>query len=295
MQRRRRRVLDTSVAYVRGEENLAGWRPRSDSLILDHQWELEKLSLLQDVRRAHNLLSVVSKTFVLKCKVENFLSWKQSFSLFFMMDKEGSKKRSIIDPGEILEELHMTEFDSVSAMDINKIIIEIIKISKTYKVSHIPMHFLRLSSKRFMVLKAALEFVKDTVFLSVFQIAMHHCYHLGQFLLSVMFSWLVSQVEKTKHYLLLREKLESTLIMGQESLLSCVTEELSESPQPPDTDQEVSCSSEITTERQRELAAKVSHVYRVNTACQVWLNWIPACWIPQWIDARKGFLVEKNV
>lgn len=52
MQRRRRRVLDTSVAYVRGEENLAGWRPRSDSLILDHQWELEKLSLLQEVRES---------------------------------------------------------------------------------------------------------------------------------------------------------------------------------------------------------------------------------------------------
>ncbi|KAM6938937.1 kinesin-like protein KIF1A [Lycodopsis pacificus] len=111
MQRRRRRVLDTSVAYVRGEENLAGWRPRSDSLILDHQWELEKLSLLQDV-------------------------------------------------------------------------------------------------------------------------------------------------EKTKHYLLLREKLESTMLMGQESLQSCITEELSESPQPPEGDQEVSSSSEITTERQRELAAK---------------------------------------
>lgn len=43
-------MLDTSVAYVRGEENLAGWRPRSDSLILDHQWELEKLSLLQEVK-----------------------------------------------------------------------------------------------------------------------------------------------------------------------------------------------------------------------------------------------------
>ncbi|XP_074492647.1 kinesin-like protein KIF1A isoform X11 [Sebastes fasciatus] len=111
MQRRRRRVLDTSVAYVRGEENLAGWRPRSDSLILDHQWELEKLSLLQDV-------------------------------------------------------------------------------------------------------------------------------------------------EKTKHYLLLREKLESTMLMGQESLQTCVTDELSESPQPPEVDQEVSSSSEITTERQRELAAK---------------------------------------
>uniref|UniRef100_A0A672YTH4 plus-end-directed kinesin ATPase n=1 Tax=Sphaeramia orbicularis TaxID=375764 RepID=A0A672YTH4_9TELE len=111
MQRRRRRVLDTSVAYVRGEENLAGWRPRSDSLILDHQWELEKLSLLQDV-------------------------------------------------------------------------------------------------------------------------------------------------EKTKHYLLLREKLESTLLMGQEALQSCVTEELSESPQPQEVDQEATSSSEITTERQRELAAK---------------------------------------
>ncbi|XP_069007004.1 kinesin-like protein KIF1A isoform X13 [Embiotoca jacksoni] len=111
MQRRRRRVLDTSVAYVRGEENLAGWRPRSDSLILDHQWELEKLSLLQDV-------------------------------------------------------------------------------------------------------------------------------------------------EKTKHYLLLREKLESTLLMGQECLQSCVTEELSESPQPPEGDQDVGSGSEITTERQRELAAK---------------------------------------
>lgn len=73
----------------------------------------------------------------------------------------------------------------------------------------------------------------------------------------LMFSPLFSQVEKTKHYLLLREKLESTLLTGQESLLSCVTEELSESPQPPDPDQE--SSSEFTTERQRELAAKVSH------------------------------------
>ncbi|KAM9849066.1 kinesin-like protein KIF1A [Aulostomus maculatus] len=111
MQRRRRRVLDTSVAYVRGEENLAGWRPRSDSLILDHQWELEKLSLLQDV-------------------------------------------------------------------------------------------------------------------------------------------------EKTKHYLLLREKLESTLLMGQAAMQSCITEELSEFPRLSEVDQDVGSSSEITTERQRELAAK---------------------------------------
>uniref|UniRef100_A0A4W3H7X1 plus-end-directed kinesin ATPase n=1 Tax=Callorhinchus milii TaxID=7868 RepID=A0A4W3H7X1_CALMI len=50
MQRRRRKILDTSVAYVRGEENLAGWRPRGDSLILEHQWELEKLDLLHEVK-----------------------------------------------------------------------------------------------------------------------------------------------------------------------------------------------------------------------------------------------------
>lgn len=59
MQRRRRKVLDTSVAYVRGEENLAGWRPRGDSLILEHQWELEKLEQLHEVgtegQRSHRL------------------------------------------------------------------------------------------------------------------------------------------------------------------------------------------------------------------------------------------------
>ncbi|XP_047629936.1 kinesin-like protein KIF1A isoform X8 [Phacochoerus africanus] len=60
-QRRRRRVLDTSVAYVRGEENLAGWRPRSDSLILDHQWELEKLSLLQEVEKTRHYLLLREK------------------------------------------------------------------------------------------------------------------------------------------------------------------------------------------------------------------------------------------
>ncbi|XP_055966945.1 kinesin-like protein KIF1B isoform X8 [Sorex fumeus] len=56
MQRRRRKVLDTSVAYVRGEENLAGWRPRGDSLILEHQWELEKLELLHEVERTRHFL-----------------------------------------------------------------------------------------------------------------------------------------------------------------------------------------------------------------------------------------------
>lgn len=56
MQRRQRRVLDTSSTYVRGEENLDGWRPRGDSLIFDHQWELEKLTRLEEVGRIRHLL-----------------------------------------------------------------------------------------------------------------------------------------------------------------------------------------------------------------------------------------------
>uniref|UniRef100_A0A0N5C4F4 Kinesin-like protein unc-104 n=1 Tax=Strongyloides papillosus TaxID=174720 RepID=A0A0N5C4F4_STREA len=54
--RRQRRVLDTSSTYVRGEENLGNWRPRGDSLIFEHQWELEKLSRLQNVERVRLFL-----------------------------------------------------------------------------------------------------------------------------------------------------------------------------------------------------------------------------------------------
>ncbi|XP_073731480.1 kinesin-like protein KIF1B isoform X10 [Misgurnus anguillicaudatus] len=61
MQRRRRKILDTSVAYVRGEENLAGWRPRGDSLILEHQWELEKLEQLHEVEKTRHLLLLREK------------------------------------------------------------------------------------------------------------------------------------------------------------------------------------------------------------------------------------------
>ena len=52
VQRRQRRVLDTSSTYVRGEENLHGWRPRGDSLIFEHQWDLEKIQRLAEVRLA---------------------------------------------------------------------------------------------------------------------------------------------------------------------------------------------------------------------------------------------------
>nr|XP_042903494.1 kinesin-like protein unc-104 isoform X2 [Parasteatoda tepidariorum] len=61
VQRRQRRVLDTSSTYVRGEENLHGWRPRGDSLIFDHQWELEKMTRLEDVERVRHLLLLREK------------------------------------------------------------------------------------------------------------------------------------------------------------------------------------------------------------------------------------------
>ncbi len=54
--RRLGRVIDTSTSYVRGEEMLKGWRPRSDSLIFEHQWELEKLTRLQQVEKTKNFL-----------------------------------------------------------------------------------------------------------------------------------------------------------------------------------------------------------------------------------------------
>ncbi|XP_043239569.1 kinesin-like protein unc-104 isoform X3 [Amphibalanus amphitrite] len=59
--RRQRRVLDTSATYVRGEENLEGWRPRGDSLLFEHQWELEKLTRLQEVGRVRHLLMLREK------------------------------------------------------------------------------------------------------------------------------------------------------------------------------------------------------------------------------------------
>ncbi|KAH7644362.1 kinesin-like protein [Dermatophagoides farinae] len=67
VQRRQRRVLDTSTMYVRGQENLGGWQPRGDSLIFDHQWELEKLYRLEMVERCrHRLLIRTAKSTALQ-------------------------------------------------------------------------------------------------------------------------------------------------------------------------------------------------------------------------------------
>lgn len=61
LQRRQRRVLDTSSTYVRGEENLHGWQPRGDSLIFEHQWELEKIKRLTQVERTRHFLILREK------------------------------------------------------------------------------------------------------------------------------------------------------------------------------------------------------------------------------------------
>ncbi|XP_050580485.1 kinesin-like protein unc-104 isoform X14 [Bombus affinis] len=74
VQRRQRRVLDTSSTYVRGEENLHGWRPRGDSLIFDHQWELEKLTRLEEVERVRHTLLLREKLGIDKVSFCNKIS-----------------------------------------------------------------------------------------------------------------------------------------------------------------------------------------------------------------------------
>lgn len=59
--RRQRKVLDTSTLYVRGEENLHGWAPRGDSLLFEHQWELEKMYRLELIERVKHILAVNEK------------------------------------------------------------------------------------------------------------------------------------------------------------------------------------------------------------------------------------------
>ena len=51
-------IVDTSTMYVRGEENLRGWRPRRDSLIYDHQDQLTKLKMIEEVRDSCTLFIV---------------------------------------------------------------------------------------------------------------------------------------------------------------------------------------------------------------------------------------------
>jgi len=61
MKTKKRRVMDTSGIYVRGEENLGDWRPRGTSLIEEHQAQLDKLDRVQEVGKARHILCLGDK------------------------------------------------------------------------------------------------------------------------------------------------------------------------------------------------------------------------------------------
>jgi len=94
--------LDTSGAYVRGEENLSGWRPRGDSLLFDHQWELEKLTRLEEVEKVRHALllreamtSPAPKTSVVPNRNWSSKEEKVPFRLFIIIHQFHSKSSKL--------------------------------------------------------------------------------------------------------------------------------------------------------------------------------------------------------
>ncbi|XP_076671886.1 kinesin family member unc-104 isoform X5 [Andrena cerasifolii] len=131
VQRRQRRVLDTSSTYVRGEENLHGWRPRGDSLIFDHQWELEKLTRLEEVERVRHTLLLREKLGIDKVPFCNKISHdftKSEKEVCNMMAKATNEphaspvklKRS--NSKEVYEHCEMTERENELVMKYIKLI-----------------------------------------------------------------------------------------------------------------------------------------------------------------------------
>jgi len=53
-----RRIVDTSSSYVRGEENLQGWRPHGDQLVVAHQSKLEHMHKVEQVERTRHMLQL---------------------------------------------------------------------------------------------------------------------------------------------------------------------------------------------------------------------------------------------
>ncbi|XP_066994575.1 kinesin-like protein unc-104 [Anabrus simplex] len=112
VQRRQRRVLDTSSTYVRGEENLHGWRPRGDSLIFDHQWELEKLTRLEEVERVRHMLLLRERLGIDKAPRHDFTkSEKEVCNMVAKATNEGraspvvlkSPSKDVYEPWEMTE------------------------------------------------------------------------------------------------------------------------------------------------------------------------------------------------
>jgi kinesin family protein 1 len=59
--RQLQQLRDTSSVYVRGEENLRGWKPRGTSLLLDHEVELERVYHIHEVERIRQFLQLRDK------------------------------------------------------------------------------------------------------------------------------------------------------------------------------------------------------------------------------------------
>nr|CAD7588872.1 unnamed protein product [Timema genevievae] len=131
VQRRQRRVLDTSSTYVRGEENLHGWRPRGDSLIFDHQWELEKLTRLEEVERVRHTLLLrerlgIDKPSVPMTRSHDFT--KSEKEVCNMVAKEGRAspaaefpltKLSDVSPSEDTTDMSVSIISTASSIELN--------------------------------------------------------------------------------------------------------------------------------------------------------------------------------
>ncbi|XP_049853671.1 kinesin-like protein unc-104 isoform X6 [Schistocerca gregaria] len=118
VQRRQRRVLDTSSTYVRGEENLHGWRPRGDSLIFDHQWELEKLTRLEEVERVRHMLLLrerlgIDRNPSTTCSHDFTKSEKEVCNMVAKATNEGRASPVILQPPskDVYEPWEMTEHE----------------------------------------------------------------------------------------------------------------------------------------------------------------------------------------
>nr|XP_034337468.1 kinesin-like protein unc-104 isoform X9 [Crassostrea gigas] len=115
-QRRQRRVLDTSSTYVRGEENLNGWRPRGDSLIFDHQWELEKLTRLEMVEKSRHVLLLREKL-AEQNKTQELSKLDKEASNKSKKAKHDQEKEEILNKSDISEDKSVEKWEKDDATE----------------------------------------------------------------------------------------------------------------------------------------------------------------------------------
>ena len=79
-------IHDTTSVYVRGEENLRGWRPRRESLILQHQDLLDQLDSIEETEKARHILQVRKKRLDLQ-RLERGMTMPSSQELSKLSDE----------------------------------------------------------------------------------------------------------------------------------------------------------------------------------------------------------------